>query len=124
MAGATTFVRTRTEVALYILNQKRAHLHEIEKRFGVMVTVVADDTLTGAVYHALERGELASGPRLPLAPAPLRVDSIAVAPLDEEELIEAEANEETAAQAEEGASMNGRSRRDRKSTRLNSSHRT
>ena len=105
-------LRTRAVVALYILNQKRAHLHELERRFGVHITVAADDTLTGAVYHALERGELASGPRLPLAPAPLRVDSIAVAPLDEDELIEAEANEEAEAQAEEGASMNGRSRRD------------
>ena len=106
-------LRTRAVVALYILNQKRAHLHELERRFGVHITVAADDTLTGAVYHALERGELASGPRLPLALAPLRVDSIAVAPLDEEELIEAEANEEATAHAEEGGvSMNGRSRRD------------
>jgi ribonuclease E len=106
-------LRTRAVVALYILNQKRTHLHELERRFGVHITVAADDTLTGAVYHALERGELASGPRLPLAPAPLRVDSIPVAPLDEEELIEAEANEEAAAQADEaGPSSNGRSRRD------------
>jgi len=27
-------IRTRTSVALYILNQKRAHLSEIEQRFG------------------------------------------------------------------------------------------
>ena len=29
-------VRTRTEVALYILNQKRAHLRDLERRFGVV----------------------------------------------------------------------------------------
>ncbi len=54
--------RTRTEVALYILNQKRSHLRGLEKRFGVQVTVGADDTLQGTVYHALERGEPAVPP--------------------------------------------------------------
>ena len=73
-------VRSRTHVALYILNQKRAHIHEIEKRFGVTVMVVADDTLTGAVYHAIERG----------ASAIERIDrrhleSLALLPCDEAE---------------------------------------
>ena len=54
-------VRTRTPVALYILNQKRANLRDLESRFGAAVVVEADDTLTGANYHAIERGELASG---------------------------------------------------------------
>ena len=54
-------VRTRTTVALYILNQKRAHLRDLERRFGVAIIVEADDTLTGSNYHALERGEPASG---------------------------------------------------------------
>ncbi|RZK81158.1 MAG: ribonuclease E/G, partial [Methylobacterium sp.] len=38
-------LRTRTEVALYILNQKRGHLHELEVRFGVTVTIAADERL-------------------------------------------------------------------------------
>ena len=54
-------VRTRTPVALYILNQKRANLRDLERRFGVAIAIEADDTLTGANYHAIERGELASG---------------------------------------------------------------
>ena len=54
-------VRTRTLVALYILNQKRANLRDLERRFGVAVLVEADDTLTGANYHAIERGEPATG---------------------------------------------------------------
>ena len=62
-AAHDMIVRTRTLVALYILNQKRAHLRDIERRFGVAVTVEADDTLTGANYHTLERGELATGVR-------------------------------------------------------------
>jgi ribonuclease E len=56
-------VRARTPVALYILNQKRAHLRDLERRFGVTILVEADDSLTGANHHALERGELASGAR-------------------------------------------------------------
>jgi len=58
-------VRARTAVALYILNQKRVHLRDLERRFGVVIMVEADDTLTGANYHALERGEPASGVRAP-----------------------------------------------------------
>ena len=54
-------VRTRTAVALYILNQKRGNLRDLERRFGVVVTIEADDTLTGANYHVIERGEIAPG---------------------------------------------------------------
>ena len=54
-------VRTRTPVALYILNQKRVNLRDLERRFGVGIVVEADDTLTGANYHAIERGEPATG---------------------------------------------------------------
>ena len=60
-ASHDIIVRARAPVALYILNHKRAHLRDLERRFGVAVTVEADDSLTGANYHALERGELASG---------------------------------------------------------------
>ncbi len=57
-------VRTRTEVALYILNQKRSHLRDLERRFVVTIMVLADDTLAGATYHAIERGEPATGVKL------------------------------------------------------------
>ncbi|WP_292529880.1 Rne/Rng family ribonuclease [Methylocystis sp.] len=86
-------LRTRAVVALYILNQKRAHLQELESRFGVHITVAADDTLTGATYHALERGELATGPRVSQRDAPLRVDSIRAEPLEEEMIEEAAVGE-------------------------------
>ncbi len=58
-------VRARTAVALYILNQKRAHLRDLERRFGVAILVEADDSLTGSSYHALERGEPATGVKAP-----------------------------------------------------------
>ena len=54
-------VRTRSPVALYILNHKRSNLRDLERRFGVTVVVEGDDTLTGANYHAIERGEQATG---------------------------------------------------------------
>ena len=53
-------VKTRTAVALYILNQKRAHLRDLEKRFGASLIIAADDSLTGTNYYALERGEPAT----------------------------------------------------------------
>jgi len=56
-------LRARTAVALYILNQKRAHLRDLEQRFGVEIIVEADDSLVGGVNHGLERGEPARGVR-------------------------------------------------------------
>ncbi len=103
-------LRTRAVVALYILNQKRAHLQELESRFGVHITVAADDTLTGATYHALERGELATGPRVSQRDAPLRVDSVRAEPLEEEAVEDAAAGEEFEIE-EEGAEASGEPRR-------------
>jgi ribonuclease E len=60
-AAHNIILRTRSEVALYILNQKRANLRDLEQRFGVSITITADDTLTGTAYHAMERGEPATG---------------------------------------------------------------
>ena len=106
-------LRTRAVVALYILNQKRAHLYELERRFGVHITVAADDSLTGANYHALERGELASGPRLPAGNAPLRVDSVRAEPLEEEALEEEIAAQEIEEDSEVEAAVRAEPRRER-----------
>ncbi len=50
-------VRTRSEVALYMLNHKRAHLRELEERFRVTLTVSADATVTGQLSYVIDRGE-------------------------------------------------------------------
>jgi ribonuclease E len=50
-------VRTRAEVALYVLNSKRAHLSSLEGRFQVRVTVSADPQLGGQIPFEIERGE-------------------------------------------------------------------
>ncbi len=57
--GAThnLIVRTRAEVALYVLNNKRAHLRGLEERFRVTLTVSADPTVTGQQSYIIDRGE-------------------------------------------------------------------
>jgi ribonuclease E len=113
-------VRTRTEVALYVLNQKRAHLRDLERRFGVAIMVAADDTLTGVNYHAFERGELATGVRADDTPptdlskydaaalADEEVeDEIAVEDDEESERVDAESGESSEDEAEERASRHG-----------------
>jgi ribonuclease E len=57
--GAThnLIVRTRSEVALYVLNHKRAHLRELESRFQIAITVNADATIGAAQPFLIEKGE-------------------------------------------------------------------
>ena len=94
-------VRARTAVALYILNQKRAHLRDLERRFGVAVVVEADDTLTGANYHAIERGELAAGVKSEVEPPKALADEFATI-LEEPEPIEEEPDEAPEASSQDG----------------------
>ncbi|MFG1267882.1 Rne/Rng family ribonuclease [Xanthobacter sp. DSM 14520] len=104
------YARTRTEVALYVLNQKRAHLRELEERFSVTLAIVADESVTGHQPFIIEKGELA----VPPAPAPrpssvVHPDSIL---LDEDyaEDEDEETVEETAeAEAESGPEAEGES---------------
>ena len=69
-------VRTRSDVALYILNHKREHLRGIEERFGIAMTFVADDTLATGVYHVIERGEAVIRPADAEAAALRRSDPV------------------------------------------------
>jgi ribonuclease E len=59
MKGAThnLIVRTRPDVALYVLNQKRAHLRALEERFAITITISADETLTAPQAFVIDRGE-------------------------------------------------------------------
>ena len=122
-------VRTRTPVALYILNQKRVNLRDLERRFGVAIIVEADDTLTGANYHAIERGELATGVKIEAEPVKSSAEDItpiieeAQVEAEEEEALEAagEENEEAARASDRGSSQEeseaGRRRRRRRRRR-------
>jgi ribonuclease E len=84
-------VKTRTEVALYVLNQKRAHLTDLEAQFGVSVILAVDDHLMGSTYYMLERGEFVQAePRAQISG--MRAES--VIPEDEDDDVEAEAAED------------------------------
>ena len=97
-------VRARTPVALYILNQKRTHLHDLERRFGVAIMVEADDSLTGSNTHAIERGEPASGMRAEEAAreSEIRPAGYGAAPADVEDFAIKDEAEPEAAESGEG----------------------
>jgi ribonuclease E len=59
LKGAThnLIVRSRSEVAIYVLNHKRAHLRMLEERFKISIAVTVDPTLTGHPSFAIDRGE-------------------------------------------------------------------
>ncbi len=93
-------LRTRSEVALYILNQKRAHLHELEMRFGVAIIIAADDRLAATSAFHLDRGDPAQRVE-PRTVTSIRAEAVLPPPLEEddedEEIVEeAEEVEETA----------------------------
>ena len=50
-------VRTRTDVALYVLNHKRGHLRDLESSFKVTLSVIADATISGQQSYVIDRGE-------------------------------------------------------------------
>jgi ribonuclease E len=50
-------IRTRPEIALYVLNHKRAHLRGLEERFRVTLTVNADEEVGGQIGFTVDRGE-------------------------------------------------------------------
>jgi len=68
-ASHNLIIRTTTQVALYILNQKRSNLVDLETRFAIEIEVHADDMVNGQLY-VLERGAQVDRDRFP-APSPI-----------------------------------------------------
>ncbi|HYZ45781.1 MAG TPA: ribonuclease E/G, partial [Xanthobacteraceae bacterium] len=50
-------VRTRSDIALYLLNHKRAHLRTLEERFRITIMVNADATVGGQLSFIIEKGD-------------------------------------------------------------------
>ncbi|MCX7325311.1 MAG: ribonuclease E/G [Hyphomicrobiales bacterium] len=95
-------VKTRTEVALYVLNQKRGHLTDLEAQFGVSVTLAVDDHLMGSTIYVLERGEFVQAePRAPITG--VRIEAVEVEDEDEDVAVEAD-NDEAEDEADRAAS--------------------
>ncbi|RRI00894.1 Rne/Rng family ribonuclease [Mesorhizobium tamadayense] len=90
-------VRTPAATALYVLNHKRANLMELEARFGLTITLEADETL-GAQHYAIFRGAVAEKPEgfVEVRSLPTYVE-----PEEPEDEIVVEEEEEVSAQAEQ-----------------------
>ena len=123
-------VKTPMATALYVLNHKRATLVELETRFGVTITLEADESV-GTQNYAIFRGAIAEKPAnfaLPvIAPAyeePEEIeDEIVVEEEEEEEVVEAEAQparqqqQQPSSPAGEGHDRKRRKRRRRRGGR-------
>jgi ribonuclease E len=86
--GAThnLIARTRPDVALYVLNQKRAHLRALEERFAITVTVAADETVAAPQAFVIDRGEQVH--TVEAAKALAERTQAAAAPLEDEDELE------------------------------------
>jgi ribonuclease E len=84
LKGAThnITVRTRSEIALYLLNHKRAHLRTLEERFRIAIMVNADDTVGGQLSFVIEKAEQVHS--LEQARA-LTLQPLAALPIEEEQ---------------------------------------
>lgn len=82
-------VHVATAMALYLLNQKRDALADIERRYGVRVMIEADDSLIPPA-HRIERTR-ARGAELPVLPAP--IDNTARIMAETDAALEHEADE-------------------------------
>jgi ribonuclease E len=109
MKGAThnLVVRTRTEVALYVLNHKRGHLRDLENAFKVSLAVVADPSVGGLQSFIIDRGEQVH--TLEAAKALLSAQAAASPPqadeaLDDDEAFDAELESTVETEETEGLS--------------------
>ncbi|AGB46642.1 ribonuclease, Rne/Rng family [Mesorhizobium australicum WSM2073] len=91
-------VRTPAATALYVLNHKRGTLVELESRFGLTITIEADDAV-GAQHYAIFRGALAEKPEgfVEVRSLPAYVEPEE----PEDEIVVAEEEDEAPAQAEQ-----------------------
>jgi ribonuclease E len=98
--GAThnLLARTRTEVALYLLNFKRAHLRELEQRFRITITVDADASIGALQPFVIDRGEQVHSLEAAKAIAEQPLAAVPVIAEDEEEEVEGEEGEEEVAE--------------------------
>jgi len=112
-----------TTVALYILNQKRDSLAQLEARYGIRVMVARDDALIPPAFrlerlrpYAPTEAVAAAAPRLPLTQTAILDDEEETEAAEEEEEIETSAAErrEPEAEAEDDRSRRRRRRRRRR----------
>jgi ribonuclease E len=109
MKGAThnLVVRTRTDVALYVLNHKRGHLRDLENSFKVTLAVIADPTVSGQQSFIIDRGEqvhtLEAAKALLAAQAAAAPSTVEEA-FDDDEFLDVETESEVESEETEGLS--------------------
>ncbi|OQM76574.1 Rne/Rng family ribonuclease [Manganibacter manganicus] len=113
-------VRTPAATALYVLNHKRSTLVELENRFGLTISVEADESV-GSQYYVIARGAVAEKPEgfvatpaLPVYDEPEEPD-VAVEE-EEDEVIASDEQPRQTRSSEDGESRDGEGR-DRKRRR-------
>jgi ribonuclease E len=106
--GAThnLIVRTRSEVALYVLNHKRAHLRALEERFRITITISADATVNAQVSYIVDRGELMHSVEAAKAIAATAPQMISTLDADED-ILDAAAESEIEEDPEAGETFEG-----------------
>jgi ribonuclease E len=116
--GQSINVRVPVDVALYILNSKRNTLNHLEAKYGLSITIVADDHV-GPQHFAIERGEARALPAERPAAQHVQVDSAVIdETIDEDADTEVEETEDEPAEARaDDGERSGRRRRRRRGGR-------
>jgi ribonuclease E len=112
-------VHTPAATALYVLNHKRGTLMELEQRFGLTITVEADDSV-GAQHYLIVRGAIAERTFVPpaaLTPPPLDDDVVEDEPIVEDVADTEEESESASDRPAERAGQHDDDNRDRKRRR-------
>ncbi|MEK1888308.1 MAG: Rne/Rng family ribonuclease [Phyllobacterium sp.] len=110
-------VRTTVPTALYVLNHKRQNLGDLETRFGLTISIEADDSV-GAQHFAIDKGSIALGPIVPLAETPTLgiaddFDETDIAVDESDENDDVQTSESARGDSDEGSRKRRRKRRRR-----------
>ena len=107
--GAThnLIVRTRSEVALYVLNHKRSHLRALEERYKITITITADETVNAQVSYTVDRGDQIHTPEAAKAILAAQPQIVSVLEADEDVLDDAAADDEAEEDLEAGGETFG-----------------
>ena len=111
--GQSINVRVPVDVALYILNSKRSTLNNLEIKYGLSITIVADDHV-GPQHFAIERGEARALPTERPAAQHVQVDSAAIEETVDEPEADVEETEDEPAEARSDDADRGSRRRRRR----------
>jgi ribonuclease E len=120
LKGAThnLIVRSRSDVAIYVLNHKRAHLRMLEERFKISIAVNVDPTLTGHPSFSIDRGEqVMSLDQAKAIASTIRPDTIAAYEGEDAEVVEDEVLDELETEGEEASAESAEEARGRKRRR-------